>query len=288
MQIGGSSRTFGLYIVATPIGNLKDISARAIETLKIVDCVLCEDTRVTAKLLQNIGVQAKLAVYNDHNASSVIPNIVKQLEVGISYALLSDAGMPLVSDPGYKLVNACIENGISYTVIPGACAVVSALALSGLPSDRFMFVGFADSSKFQELVKIDATLIFFEAPGRVVKIIADMAERFSNRTVAVVREITKMYEEVVCGNFPEVLRHFEDNPPRGEFVLLLSPPTKDDAEKLLDLSPLVEELADKVSLRDLSTALAKYSGLSRNVVYKFLLKNAEKLDNPVNGGASNA
>ena len=287
MQIGGSSRTVGLYVVATPIGNLKDISARAIETLKIVDCVLCEDTRVTAKLLQSIGVQAKLAVYNDHNASSVIPDIVKQLGAGVSYALLSDAGMPLVSDPGYKLVNACIENGISYTVIPGACAVVSALALSGLPSDRFMFVGFADSSKFQELVKIDATLIFFEAPGRVVKTIADMAERFSNRTVAVVREITKMYEEVVRGNFPEVLRHFEDNPPRGEFVLLLSPPTKDDAEKLLDLSPLVEELADKVSLRDLSTALAKYSGLSRNVVYKFLLKNTGKSSSSVKEGKRN-
>ncbi|MBQ7524273.1 MAG: hypothetical protein IJT08_01530, partial [Alphaproteobacteria bacterium] len=127
----------------------------------------------------------------------------------------------------------------------------------------------------------------FEAPGRVVKTIADMAERFSNRTVAVVREITKMYEEVVRGNFPEILRHFEDNPPRGEFVLLLSPPTKDDAEKLLDLSPLVEELADKVSLKDLSAALAKYSGLSRNVVYKFLLENTGKSSTSVKEGKRN-
>ena len=271
---------FNLYIVSTPIGNLKDISLRAIEVLKFVEYILCEDTRVSSKLLQNLDIKSNLIVYNDHNALSVISKVIESIKNKNSkYALISDAGTPLVSDPGYKLVNACIDNELKYTVIPGASAVISALTLSGMPSDRFLFAGFVDHKKFQELSKINSTIIFFESPNRVLKTLCAMRNSFKNITVSVVREITKIYEESIRGGFDSVIEHFEKNTPRGEFVILLSPPQISDFEELNDLSPLINDLIDKISKKDLSAILSNYSGISKNNVYNFLLSYEKELKN---------
>lgn len=265
---------FSLYVVATPIGNLQDISLRALETLGHVDHILCEDTRVSAKLLQNFGINTPLMVYNDHNAVRVIPkvitNILSQKE---TFALISDAGTPMISDPGYKLVKACIENKISFTVIPGASAVISALVLSGLPSNRFAFVGFSDASKFAELSKINATLIFYESPNRILSTLEQMQTIFKGRTVAVVKEITKMYETSIRGNFDFVISHFKENAPKGEFVILLSPPKFSETSRIEELLPLISELNSKISKRELSGALSKYSGISKNTLYNYLMEH---------------
>lgn len=262
---------FSLYIVSTPIGNLRDISFRAVETLRNVDNILCEDTRVAAKLLQNFDIKTPLMVYNDHNATRIIPKIVNlMLSQNKMFALISDAGTPLVSDPGYKLVNTCIKNEINFTVIPGASAVISALILSGLPSDRFMFVGFVDTNKFAELSTINSTLIFYESPNRIIKTLEQMRIVFKNRTVAIVKEITKMYETSIRGDFDTVISHFKRNTPRGEFVILLSPPKLSEMDKIAELQPLMSELGDKISKKELSSVLSKYFGISKNTLYNFL------------------
>lgn len=265
---------FSLYIISTPIGNLKDISFRAVETLGNVDSILCEDTRVSAKLLQNFDIKTPMMVYNDHNATRVIPRIIDfMLLQKRTFALISDAGTPLVSDPGYKLVNACIKSQISFTVIPGASAVISALILSGLPSDRFMFVGFSDPSKFAELSEINSTLIFYESPNRIIKTLEQMRTVFKNRTVAVVKEITKMYETSIRGDFDFVISQLQENVPKGEFVILLSSPNVSDTDKIAELNPLISGLKDKLSHKELSGILSKYSGISKNTLYNYLVEH---------------
>ncbi len=265
---------FSLHIVSTPIGNLKDISFRAVETLNIVDKILCEDTRVSSKLLQNFGIKTPMMVYNDHNAVRVIPKIIDNiLSQNETFALISDAGTPLVSDPGYKLVNACIENKISFTIIPGASAVISALVLSGLPSDRFMFVGFADASKFAELSKINSTLIFYEAPSRIINTLEQMRTIFKGRSVVVVKELTKLYESSIRGDFDFVISKFKEQSPKGEFVILLSPPKFSDVNRIEALLPLISELNGKISQKELSRILSKYSGISKNTLYNYLSEN---------------
>ncbi|MDR3031229.1 MAG: 16S rRNA (cytidine(1402)-2'-O)-methyltransferase [Holosporales bacterium] len=260
-----------LYIVSTPIGNLKDFSARGKETLSAVDIILCEDTRITSRLLGNIGLEKKLIVYNDHNATDVIPHVIKSIkEQGTAYALVSDAGTPLISDPGYKLVNACIENNIKYSVIPGACAVISALVLSGQPSDRFLFAGFADQKKFEELSKINSTIILFEAPHRLINTVHNIERHFKNRTISIVREMTKIFEEVITGDCAFLIDYFEKNPPKGEIALVISPPRQDLDSKLLELTPLVTSLRDRISTKELSEILSKFSGISKNRVYNFI------------------
>ena len=264
---------FSLYVVATPIGNLMDISLRALDVLRSVDYVLCEDTRVSAKLLQNFNIKTPLMVYNDHNAIKVIPKIIELMSLQRkTLALISDAGTPLISDPGYRLVNACIENSLPFTVIPGASAVLSALILSGLPSDRFMFVGFADANKFTELSKVNSTLMFYEAPNRVVKTLEQMQLPFRNRTIAVVKEITKIYESTIRGNFDFVISHFKENIPKGEFVIMLSPPQLSNTDEISGLQPLIDGLKDKISKKDLSAILSKYSGMSKNTLYNYLME----------------
>lgn len=263
---------FSLYIVSTPIGNLKDISERAIDTFKQVDYILCEDTRVSSKLMQNLGLKVKFIVYNDHNANEVIPHVLDLiLKENASLALISDAGAPLVSDPGYKLVNACIKYNIKYTVIPGACSVISALTLSGLPSDKFSFIGFADVKKFEEFADINTTLIFFESPNRILKTLQNMKQYFEKRIIAVVREITKIYEETLRGNIDFLIDHFSKNPPKGEFVILVSPPAQDDMDKINFLKPLIDAMFDKFSKKDISDLLSKCFKISKNGLYSFLL-----------------
>ena len=267
-----------LYIVSTPIGNLKDFSERGRLVLSQVDFILCEDTRVSSKLLQNIDIKTKLMVYNDHNATSVIPKIIESIiNNDTKFALISDAGTPLVSDPGYKLVNACIENNISYSVVPGSCSVIAALTLSGLPSNRFLFDGFVDSKKFQELSKIESTIILFESPNRLLNTLKNMKSYFNDRVVAAVREITKIFEETVRGNLDYLIKHFEQNAPRGEFVIVISPPIQDVEKEIINLKPLIDGLIDKISIKDISEILSTYSGISKNNIYKFLLKQYKEI-----------
>ena len=260
-----------LYIVATPIGNLGDFSKRATETLGVVDIILCEDTRVTRKLLDHVGLEKRLVPYNDHNAARLVPQIINSMKNGnVKYALVSDAGTPIVSDPGYKLVNACIENNIKYSMIPGPCSVVSALVLSGLPSHRFLFDGFADPKHFAELSKIDSTLIMFESPNRLISTLSELRKFFLDRKIAIVREISKIFEEVVSGNCDFLLRHFEQNEPKGEIVIVISPPEKQNHLAIKEFYPLIMELCGKVSAKDLSLAISTYSGISKNKIYDFI------------------
>jgi 16S rRNA (cytidine1402-2'-O)-methyltransferase len=272
---------FLLYIVSTPIGNLKDITIRGQELLKSVDYILCEDTRVSEKLLKNIGIKAHFIVYNDHNSKTITPQIIKKMKIeGRKYALISDAGTPLISDPGYELVNACIEHDVKYTVIPGSCAAIAALTLSGLPSDRFLFAGFVNHKKFDELSKVDATLILYEAPTRILKTLKIMKNHFATRIVAIAREITKMYEELLRGNVDFLIEHFKNNTPKGEFVIIISPPIQVCInDKFHELKPLIDGIIDKISIKDLSEALSKYTKISKNTVYNFLLDYSLKNEN---------
>ena len=261
---------FFLYIVATPIGNLNDFSKRGVEVLKQVDCILCEDTRVTAKLLDRIGIHKQLYVYNDHNAMSVIPHVISEMKKGVVYAQVSDAGTPLISDPGYKLIRACIENNIKYTAIPGACAVINALVLSGFPSDRFLFAGFFEHTNLDVLKNTDATIILYEAPTKLLGTLVKMSQIFENRHIAVIREMTKIYEEVVRGSSAEVLEHFVKNTPRGEFVIVIAPPQKHCDNKLEQYNDLIQTMLRTMPVNEISKILSKLTGLSKNVVYNYI------------------
>jgi 16S rRNA (cytidine1402-2'-O)-methyltransferase len=221
----------GLYILATPIGNARDISLRALETLKSCDVIAAEDTRVTSKLLSIHGISKPLIAYNDHNAPQMRPKILVRLAQGELVALVSDAGTPLVSDPGYKLVREAIAAGANIVALPGPSAVLAGLTLSGLPSDRFLFAGFLPSrsgerkSALEELKGIGATLIFFESAQRLAESLAAMATVLGNRPAAMTRELTKLHEEVRRGSLAELAAHYEKvGAPKGEVTLLVGPP----------------------------------------------------------------
>jgi 16S rRNA (cytidine1402-2'-O)-methyltransferase len=221
----------GLYILATPIGNARDISLRALETLKSCNVIAAEDTRVTSKLLAIHGISKPLIAYNDHNAPQMRPKILARLERGEIVALVSDAGTPLVSDPGYKLVREAIAAGANIVALPGPSAVLAGLTLSGLPSDRFLFAGFLPSrsgerkSALEELKGIGATLIFFESAQRLAESLAAMAEVLGDRACAMTRELTKLHEEIRRGSLTELAAHYEKvGAPKGEVTLLVGPP----------------------------------------------------------------
>jgi 16S rRNA (cytidine1402-2'-O)-methyltransferase len=221
----------GLYILATPIGNARDISLRALETLKSCNVIAAEDTRVTSKLLSIHGISKPLIAYNDHNAPQMRPKILGRLAQGELVALVSDAGTPLVSDPGYKLVREAIAAGVHIVALPGPSAVLAGLTLSGLPSDRFLFAGFLPSrsgerkSALEELKGIGATLIFFESAQRLAESLAAMAEVLGDRACAMTRELTKLHEEVRRGSLAELAAHYEKaGAPKGEVTLLVGPP----------------------------------------------------------------
>jgi 16S rRNA (cytidine1402-2'-O)-methyltransferase len=221
----------GLYILATPIGNARDISLRALETLKSCDVIAAEDTRVTSKLLAIHAISKPLIAYNDHNAPQMRPKILARLERGEIVALVSDAGTPLVSDPGYKLVRDAIAAGAHIVALPGPSAVLAGLTLSGLPSDRFLFAGFLPhrsgerKSALEELKGIGATLIFFESAQRLAESLAAMAEMLGDRPAAMARELTKLHEEVRRGSLAELAAHYQKaDAPKGEVTLLVGPP----------------------------------------------------------------
>ncbi|GIS42583.1 MAG: 16S rRNA (cytidine(1402)-2'-O)-methyltransferase [Candidatus Neomarinimicrobiota bacterium] len=215
-----------LYIVATPIGNLKDFTFRAIDTLKEVDFVFAEDTRNSIQLMKHYKIETKIDSYHEHNNVKKIPKIINLLNEGKNIALISDAGTPTISDPGYKLIRACIDEEINIIPIPGASAVTAALSASGLPSDSFFFLGFLPHKKGRKkkisfLKSLDNTIIIFESPHRLLKTLKELHDELGERPVVVARELTKLYEEIIRGNFDSIIEYFESKKVKGEIVIII-------------------------------------------------------------------
>jgi 16S rRNA (cytidine1402-2'-O)-methyltransferase len=268
----------GLYLVATPIGNLADISLRALGVLARADLVYCEDTRHSLKLLNHYGIRASLRSYHEHNAERERGPLLAEIEAGRSVALISDAGTPLVSDPGYKLVRAARERGLPVSAIPGASAVLAALSIAGLPSDQFHFTGFlpakgaARRTRLQELAAIGATLVLFESPRRLAAALADMASVLGARPAAVTRELTKLHETLHAGSLAELAARFAHEEARGEVVVLVAPgeTAGEEASDEAIIAALAAELATS-SRRDAVRAVAARLGLPRARVYDLSL-----------------
>jgi 16S rRNA (cytidine1402-2'-O)-methyltransferase len=262
----------GLYLVATPIGNLGDITLRALEILRNCDVIACEDTRVSRKLLSAYSIDKPLISYHDHNADQMRPLILDKIAGGQAVVLISDAGTPLISDPGYKLVRQCYEAKLPVTFLPGPSAVIAGLVLSGMASDRFLFAGFADRIAYPELSSINMTLIFFESAKRLGATLKDMAKAFPNREVSVVREITKLFEEVRRGSFDELIHYYEENgPPKGEVVLVLSPKGA-QTTPVEDVDHLLRQALASHSIRDACTLVAGTLGVPRKQIYQRALE----------------
>lgn len=269
----------GLYLVATPIGNLRDITLRALDVLAAADQIACEDSRVTRKLLAAHHLSRRLVSYHEYNAEKVRPRLIQALQDGQSVALVSDAGTPLVSDPGYKLVRAVQQAGLPVFGIPGPSAALAALTLSGLPSDRFLFAGFLPAKSGPRrkalggLAGIPATLVFFESPRRLAATLADMAHVFGNRPVALARELTKRFEEVRRGTVGELAaRIAAEGPPKGEVTLVVAGAAKDAEIDAGDLDRQLIAALKGASLSDAVKRVATATGLSRKQVYRRALE----------------
>lgn len=263
--------TPGLYIVATPIGNLGDITMRAIDVLRRCDGVACEDTRVTGKLLKHLGISKPLWRYDDHSEHRDRGKLVDLMR-SRAVALVSDAGTPLISDPGYRLVNDCKAEDIPVTALPGPCAAVMGLSLSGLPNDRFMFAGFlpnkdkARRDLLEELAAIDTTMIFYETGPRLAKSLAAIDEVLPHREIAVARELTKLHEEVRRGLPSGLIAWFEANPPKGEIVLLVGPPIEIEPSQM-DTDALLREALATMKTSQAAAHVAKATGRDRKTLY---------------------
>jgi 16S rRNA (cytidine1402-2'-O)-methyltransferase len=265
-----------LYIVATPIGNLDDMTFRAIETLKKVDLIACEDTRVTSKLLQNFDIKKELVAYHDHNADQQRPKLIAHLKDGQSIALVSDAGTPLISDPGFKLVRQCIAEGITVIPIPGCSAPITALSAAGLPSDQFSFFGFppakshARQTYFTELARTPGTLIFFESANRLVDCLADLQAILGSRDTVVAREITKKFEEFSHGTPQELAAKFTTKPARGEIVILVG--SSQEEVKIDDnIQKLLMATLTSLSVKDAAKLIADVTGVPKKQLYELAL-----------------
>ena len=269
----------GIYIVATPIGNLSDISNRAKDILEKAEIIACEDTRVTKKLFNLLGLSTNKSFIRleDHNEAEQADRLVAWAKEGKIIAQVSDAGSPLISDPGYKLVRRCKEQGVDVFAIPGACALVCALQLSGLPTNSFMFAGFipnkdkARKDMFGRLKDIDTTLIFYETANRLLKTLLVAGEIFGNREIAVAREITKVYEECRNGSASELIEYYTENEPKGEIVLMVAPPTENSCPDI-DVEELLRKELKQTTLKTaVKNIVAKY-GLNKNEVYELALR----------------
>ncbi|HAU51491.1 MAG TPA: 16S rRNA (cytidine(1402)-2'-O)-methyltransferase [Clostridiales bacterium] len=272
-----------LYLVGTPIGNMQDLSPRAIEVLSHVDLVACEDTRRTGLLLAHFGISAKLVSYHEHNKASSGSKLIARLKEGAQIALVSDAGMPSISDPGEDLVKLCIEEGIEVTAVPGPVAGITALVLSGMDTRHYYFEGFlpVETKERKERLSVVAetsvTTILYEAPHRLLKTLSDLsAAGMGERRISACRELTKKYEEVIRGTVEEVTAHFEEVPPKGEFVLVLEGAPKNDAKR--KLSPeerrnVILDLESKgLSTKDIAKTLALEWGESKKALYDEVLE----------------
>jgi 16S rRNA (cytidine1402-2'-O)-methyltransferase len=263
----------GLALVATPIGNLRDITLRAIAALKDADVIACEDKRVTAKLLAAHGIGTPLIAYHEHNAERTRPRLLARLRAGERVALVSDAGTPLVSDPGYKLVRACREEDIPVTVLPGPSAVLAALVLSGLPTNAFQFQGFlparagARKKALTALVGAEVTTVLFESPRRIAATLADAAEILGARDAALARELTKLHEEVVTGTLTELATRYSAlPPPKGEVVLVIGPAAQDAAAPA-EIDDRLKAALAAGTLRDAVANVVAETGAPRRIVY---------------------
>jgi 16S rRNA (cytidine1402-2'-O)-methyltransferase len=276
-----------LYLVGTPIGNLEDITLRALRILKEVDQIACEDTRHTQKLLTHYDIHKPLVSYHEHNESTRAPELVAVLEQGAKIALVSDAGMPLVSDPGHRLVTLCVQHHIPVVPIPGASALLASLSASGLPSEEFLFIGFlparsGERRRALERLRIeDRTIILYEAPHRLAECVADAREVLGNRRACIAREITKLHEEFRRGKLSELYASLEERPARGEITLLIGPEAPADARiqanSTQSLADRVEELIRQAKL-DRKEALklaAKERGLTRRAAYDEIVSEKE-------------
>ena len=276
--IAAAKAAGGLYLVATPIGNLGDISLRALELLAGADVIACEDTRVTGKLTGRYGIKTPLTPYHEHNAGEARPKILARLAAGDAIALVSDAGTPLISDPGYKLVREAAEAGFSVTALPGASAVLGALNVAGLPTDRFFFEGFLPpktagrQKRIAELITIPATLIFFESGPRLAAALADLAAGLGPRMAAICRELTKLHEEVRRGDLATLAQQYADGAEtRGEIVIVVAPPA-DDAGTTDDLDEMLRRALSRVSVKDAVGEVALATGRPRREVYQRALE----------------
>lgn len=260
----------GLYIVATPIGNLGDITLRAIDVLRGVSVIACEDTRVTGKLLKACDVHTRMQRYDDHASPAVRAKLIAMAK-SEPVALVSDAGTPLVSDPGYRLVRDAREAGVNVTTIPGACAAVAGLTLSGLPNDRFLFAGFlpvkdkARGDVLKDLGAIEATLIFYETGPRLERSLKAIAQVWPAREISVARELTKLHEECRMGTAEELADHYAKHPPKGEIVLLVGPPVHERIDA--DPDALLQDALQEMSASKAAGKVAKATGLDRQTLY---------------------
>lgn len=271
-----------LYIVATPIGNLADITLRALELLRQADLIACEDTRTSGKLLSYYGIKAKTTSYHEHNEDTKTSYLLEEVGKEKIVALISDAGTPLISDPGYRLVKEAAKNGIKIVPLPGASSVITALAVSGLPTDRFMFVGFLPSKSgarakaITEIATLKTTLVLFESVHRLTETLAALAEILGPREAVIARELTKLHEELRRGTLAELSFHYNDSgDPKGEVVIIIAPPTE-KAESVIDVSKLLQGLLQTMSLKDAVSEAAKICELPRQQVYKMALEMGKK------------
>lgn len=277
-------KTGTLYIVSTPIGNLDDITIRAIKTLQEVDIIVCEDTRVSKKLMTHLNINKKLISYNNYNENEKTSYIVSLLEEGNQVALISDAGTPLISDPGFILVKELIKKDIKIQAIGGVSSPIIALTLSGLPTNKFLFLGFLDKSStrkkslLEKYKNDDLTLIFFESPNRIQNTLQDIVDVFGeNQEVVIARELTKLYEEIKIGIAIDLIHYYNNTKPRGEMVVLLKPSINNEYN-IKNISLLIQEyLSTDRSTKEISKEIANITGLSKSLVYDEVIKHKNKL-----------
>ena len=271
----------GLYIVATPIGNLGDMTFRGVETLKACDLILAEDTRQSGKLFKHYGIGTHAISYNEHNADARMPDILARLENGERLGLVSDAGTPLISDPGYRLVRDVRAAGLSVFAVPGASSVTAALSISGLQTEQFFFAGFLPTKSSARKKQIDgyknipATLVFLESPHRIGESLADLANVLGPREARIARELTKLHEEVVSGSLDELAARYKAQETKGEIVLLVAPPdTKIKTE--ISIDDLLADALSRLSLKDAVAEVTQATGLKRTEVYAKALAMGKK------------
>lgn len=271
-EISTKSFDSGLYVVATPIGNLSDISQRSIDLLAAADIVAVEDSRVTGKLLHRLGLKKKMRRYNDHSDAGDRESLLAAARDGV-VVLVSDAGTPLISDPGYKLVRAARESGIYVSTAPGPSAAIAALSICGLPTDRFLFAGFlpskakARNEAIAELAGVDATLVFYENGSRLGAMLAALAEQCGDREAAVARELTKRFEEVVAGSLTELVGRYANEEPKGEIVVIVGPPGEASPAEAGDIDVALAEALKTMPAAKAAGQIAKRFGLERSEVY---------------------
>jgi 16S rRNA (cytidine1402-2'-O)-methyltransferase len=268
----------GLHVVATPIGNLRDVTVRALEVLAGADLVACEDTRVTRKLFDHYGITVPLTPYHDHNATEARPKLIAKLAAGAAIALVSDAGTPLVSDPGFKLVREAREAGHAVVAVPGASAALAAISIAGLPTDRFFFEGFLPpkhgqrEARIAELARLPATLVLFETGPRLAAALADLVQGLGAREAAVCRELTKLHEEVRRGDLSVLAEHYASaGAPRGEIVLVIAPPQHEAADET-DVDALLRRALERVSVKEAVGEIAAVTGRPRREIYQRALE----------------